>query len=151
MSRRGAEGFAVLALTALLAGVAVLAWSVTAPTALQLRAAGGLACRSASVQAAERALAEGVEALRSRGPAAGASVAPERFLGEPAEAPACGDGESCYRIERYAEQFRIRALGPACGERRSRVVAGGRIEAQPSGSFAVHIRWHRVHRAGQQR
>ena len=38
-------------------------------------------------------------------------------------------------LERYAEQFRIRALGPACGERRSRVVAGGRIEAQPSGEI----------------
>ncbi len=150
MSRRGNEGFAVLALTALLAGVSVLAWSVAAPTALQLRAAGGVACRSASLQAAERALAEGVEALRRGDEAAGVSVGAERFLGEPAAVPACDGAASCYRIERYAGQFRIQALGPACGERRSRVAAGGRLEARSSGGRAVHVRWRRAYRAGQQ-
>ncbi|MFP4146455.1 MAG: hypothetical protein ACLFSI_01930 [Halorhodospira sp.] len=150
MSRARQQGVALLALTGLLAGVALLAWSVAAPTALQLRGAGMLACRSASVHAAEQAAAEAVEALRTDASAGISEVGAGRFLRGSEQGPACDPAVSCYRVEHYAEAglFRVRARGPACGgERTAWLEVVGRIASRQDGRDEIEIRWQRKHQA----
>ena len=138
-----ARGFAVLAVTASLTVVAVLAWSVVAPAQLQLRAAGALECRAAARLAADAELRRAVDRLDGSGRDAATRVPAEALLRAPEGPPACPSEESCYRIERHAEQFRIRAVGPACGGSRPWVYAGGVLAPCDCAGGEARVRWRR--------
>ncbi len=125
-------GFAVLGLSAVLVMLALLSWSVVAPTALQLRAAAALESRAAA------RLAAGDELLRAR-----RELAAGR---EEAGDPGCCSGEvaaPCYRIEREDGQFRMCARGSGGGGAEACLQAGGVLAPPPSSGQPdqVEIRW----------
>ncbi|MBK5944140.1 hypothetical protein [Halorhodospira halophila] len=127
-------GFAVLGLSAVLVMLALLSWSVVAPTALQLRAAAALESRAAA------RLAAADELVRAR-----RELAAGR---EEAGDPGCCSGEvaaPCYRIERDDGQFRICARGSGGDGAEVCLQAGGVLAPAPVTGAAdrFEIRWQR--------
>ncbi|ABM62587.1 hypothetical protein [Halorhodospira halophila] len=127
-------GFAVLGLSAVVVMLALLSWSVVAPTALQLRAAAALESRAAARLAAGDELAAAMRDLASGRQGAGD--------------PGCCSGEAaapCYAIERNHGQFRVCARGLGGDRTEVCLQAGVVLEpAQASGAAdRVEIRWQR--------
>jgi len=146
VSRCRSHGFALTVVSGLLAAVALLAWALTGPAALQLRAAAWAECRSESrarvqtelVRVLEEAEQQGLERVAERV----GSVAELHLEGLPAGA--CAADQACYRMRHARGQFRVQAVGPECGLQRPRVHVGGVVTEDWSEERGeLHIRWWR--------
>ncbi len=142
---RRSRGFAVLAVTVLLAAVATLAWTVTAPTALQVRMAGTWACRASARLAADAALRRARAEIEEQGLDEAADARGADFFREAESPPRCRAEGSCYRIRRVGARFRVDAAGWACGEGPVWLEMGGVVGAcvEPGREEEVAIRWRR--------
>ncbi len=123
-------GFAVLAVTAVLTLLGVLAWTVSAPTALQQRAASAAECRAQARAAARAGLREARLALES---GAGEGAVPA------GDGSGCSPEPWCYTVEPRGGYHRVTAIGSGCREQRAVIKAGVRLAAGPE----ARLRWQR--------